>query len=136
MTARRRLLLAGLLLLAVGACRTGKVEPRSASSLNSIAESYVKTVLALGAHDADYVDAYYGPAEWRAEVGRTKASLPAIRAQADALLGHLRETRVAGAEEMVRLRHTYLTKQLEALVARVDMLDGKRLSFDDETRVL
>jgi hypothetical protein len=136
MTARGPLLLVGSLLLAVGSCRTGKVEPRSASSLNSVAESYVKTVLALGAHDADYVDAYYGPAEWRAEVGRTKASLPAIRAKADALLDQLRETQLTDAEELIRLRHTYLTKQLEALVARVDMLGGKRLSFDEETRVL
>jgi hypothetical protein len=136
MTARGGSLLAGLFLLATGACRTGNVALRSTSSLNSVAESYVKTVLALGAHDTDYVDAYYGPAEWRAEVGRTKPSLPAIRAQADALLGELRETKLAGAEEMVRLRHAYLTKQLEALGARVDMLGGKRLSFDDETRVL
>jgi hypothetical protein len=116
--------LVGLLLLAAGACRTGNVELRSTSSLNSVAESYVKTVLALGAYDTDYVDAYYGPAEWRAEVGRTQASLPAIRAQADVLLGKLRETKLAGAEEIVRLRHAYLTKQLEALVARVDMLGG------------
>ena len=136
MTARGRLLLAGVLLLAAGACRTGNLDPRSASSLNSIAESYVKTVLALGAHDADYVDAYYGPREWRTDVERTRASLPTIRAQAETLLGRLRTTTLAGADDMTRLRHTYLTKQLEALVARVDMLGGKRLSFDDETRVL
>ena len=31
-------------------------------SMNALAERYVKLVLALGQHDADYVDAYYGPA--------------------------------------------------------------------------
>ena len=37
------------------------------STLDAIAERYVKLVLALGQHDADYVDAYYGPPEWRSE---------------------------------------------------------------------
>src|SRR6266516_848510 len=40
--------------------------------MTSIAERYVKLVLALGEHDTDYVDAYYGPPEWReAAKGRT-----------------------------------------------------------------
>ena len=38
-----------------------------AMALNSIAEQYVKLVLAVGQYDADYVDAYYGPVEWQAE---------------------------------------------------------------------
>jgi len=33
--------------------------------LNDIAEPYVKLVLAVGQHDADYVDAYYGPPDGR-----------------------------------------------------------------------
>ncbi len=38
--------------------------------MNTIAERYVKLVLALGQHDADYVDAFYGPPEWKAEAER------------------------------------------------------------------
>ena len=33
--------------------------------MNNIAEAYVKLVLKIGQHDADYVDAYYGPDEWK-----------------------------------------------------------------------
>ena len=33
--------------------------------MNAIAERYVHLVLALGQHDPDYVDAYYGPPEWK-----------------------------------------------------------------------
>src|SRR3989304_5197552 len=33
--------------------------------MNNIAEAYVKLVLKVGQHDADYVDAYYGPEEWK-----------------------------------------------------------------------
>src|SRR5262245_30881106 len=36
-------------------------------SMDSIAQGYVKLVLAVGQHDADYVDAYYGPPEWKDE---------------------------------------------------------------------
>ena len=103
--------------------------------MNSIAESYVKTVLAVGTHDPDYVDAYYGPAEWRADAERVKTPLPEIRARAVMLLGDVRAL-PSPADEMVRLRHAYLAKQLESLIARVDMLGGKRLTFDEESRAL
>ncbi len=32
-------------------------------AMNQVAEDYVKLALAMGPHDADYVDAYYGPEE-------------------------------------------------------------------------
>ena len=33
--------------------------------MNNIAEDYVKLVLNIGQYDADFVDAYYGPEQWR-----------------------------------------------------------------------
>ena len=52
----------------------------------NIAERYVKLVLALGEHDADYVDAYYGPPEWRKEVETSKRPVSEIdREAADVL---------------------------------------------------
>ena len=33
--------------------------------MNMIAERYVKLVLRIGVYDGDYVDAYYGPEEWK-----------------------------------------------------------------------
>ena len=38
----------------------------------------MKLVLALGQHDADYVDAYYGPPEWRKEAEAAKRPLAEI----------------------------------------------------------
>lgn len=111
---------------------------RGADPLNPIAESYVKLVLAVGQHDADYVDAYYGPPEWRAQAEAAgKRPLTEIRAEAQSLIERLGGLRpAASAEELVRLRHTYLTRQLSSLVTRVDMLSGKKLSFDEEARAL
>src|SRR5574338_468959 len=45
-----------------------------------VSEQYVKLVLALGEHDRDYVDAYYGPPEWRVDVKNRKPDLAAIDA--------------------------------------------------------
>ncbi len=110
--------------------------------MNQVAESYVKLVLAVGKHDADYVDAYYGPPEWKAEADSATIPLGDIEQRAAALIAQLGadtgSTSGAGADtaDMARLRHAYLRKQLEAMVARVKMLQGTKLSFDDEARAL
>ena len=57
--------------------------------MNTIAERYVKLVLAVGQHDADYVDAFYGPAEWKTEAERAKAPLADIDAQAARLIADI-----------------------------------------------
>jgi hypothetical protein len=106
-------------------------------TMNTLAERYVKLVLAVGQHDADYVDAYYGPPEWRKEAEASKQPMADIDAAAADLLAELTgQAPAANAEEIVRLRHRYLTRQLEALRARVAMLQGTRLSFDEESKAL
>ena len=45
----------------------------TSSTMDTIAEQYVKLVLALGQHDADYVDAYYGPPEWKKAAESSKS---------------------------------------------------------------
>jgi hypothetical protein len=94
-------------------------------------------VLALGQHDADYVDAYYGPEAWKREAAAEKASLEDIDARAYALRNELTRVRLAeGADELTHLRRTYLIRQLEALGARVAMLMGTGLDFDEESQAL
>jgi hypothetical protein len=106
-------------------------------SMNALAERYVKLVLALGQHDADYVDAYYGPPEWRKDAEAVKRALVDIDRDAAAVLAALAVAKPeASAEEPLRLRHEYLTKQLGALRARVSMLRGTRLTFDEESKAL
>ena len=101
--------------------------------MNSTAEQYVRLVLAVGQHDPDYVDAYYGPAEWKP--GADKSSLDTLSSRATALSEELSRL-PAPADEMERLRHEYLSRQLASVAARVRMLRGERLSFDDESRAL
>jgi hypothetical protein len=122
-----------LLLLAAGAI-VGRPAP-PATPMNTIAEQYVKLVLAVGRHDADYVDAFYGPAEWKAEAARKKIALAEIDATAARLGSDIAAVREDG-DELARLRREYLRRQLEALRARVRMLQGTKLTFDEESQAL
>lgn len=146
----RSAFLCSLLIVSAGAvpCQGGTGEPKGrssdgsvpessvASSLNGIAESYVKLALAIGEHDSMYVDSYYGPAEWLAEAKQDKKPLAAIEKEAGLLIAELDRLDVSGEEEIVRLRHVYLMKELESLAARAAMLDGKKCTFDEESQAL
>jgi len=106
--------------------------PAMVTSVQAIAEAYVKLVLAMGQHDPDYVDAYYGPLDWKKQ---EKKSLDAIARDATRLLDQL--TKIPkSTDEMEQLRCRYLTKQLSALAARVRMLNGAHLKFDEESQAL
>ena len=54
----------------------------SAPSLNALAEQYVRASLEMGTHEEGYIDAYYGPPEWKAQAEahpRTTAQLKTIQ---------------------------------------------------------
>lgn len=103
--------------------------------MNDAAERYVKLVLAMGEHDADTVDAYYGPAAWREEVRTARPTLPFVRAAAIVLRGDL-AAMATPADAMESLRLDYLRQQTAALIARAEMLEGRRMRFDEESKAL
>lgn len=132
-----------LLVLAATLLLAGAARGTDQTGMSAIAESYVKLVLAVGQHDANYVDAYYGPAEWKAAAEAAgKRPLGELRAAAHELLGKLAAlpAEAGGGEtseaELRRLRRRYLERQLSALAARVEMLAGAHMSFDEESRAL
>ena len=93
--------------------------------LANIAERYVQLVLAIGQHDPSYVDAYYGPPQWRQDAITARLPLPQIGEQIAATLAQL----AGGAG----LRAINLRTQLLAMQAKVAMLGGLRLPFDEES---
>jgi hypothetical protein len=125
----RNAAVAALVLVPLVGCR-----PSQAPSMNSIAESYVKLVLATGKHDANYVDAFYGPAEWKTNA--ESLSLDTIRARAAVLVRQLGDMHPAAGDTMAGLRHSYLTTQLNSMIAHVEQLGGRRLTFDEEAKAL
>jgi hypothetical protein len=108
--------------------------------MDAVAPQYVKLVLALGEHDSGYVDAYYGPAEWRQEMTEAALTLEQIAEQAATQLAALAAVAPGpegpDADEIVRLRHSYLVQQLQALAAYGEILQGATLSFEEEAKAL
>jgi hypothetical protein len=106
------------------------------TGMDDIARAYVKLVLGVGQHDPDYVDAYYGPPAIKAEADASKPALAHIESEAAALMGRLGNPPPERPDPLLRLRHRYLQRQLQSLVSRVQMLGGRRLTFDEESRAL
>ena len=124
---------AALLILAASGPVGG--QPSRSSTMDGLAERYVKLVLAVGQHDADYVDAYYGPKEWRDDAARGKEPLPALASRAAQIAAQLDAVNAPG-DEMLGLRLEYLRRQVSAVRARLRMLQGERLTFDEESKAL
>ncbi len=135
-----RTMMAASVGILLAATAVGSWQPQAGKTdttpMNALAERYVKTVLALGQHDKDYVDAYYGPPEWKREADASKLGLDAIAAQGRAVRADLSKLHGRAATSWSRLRHQYLDRQLASLDARIRMLKGEKLSFDEESKAL
>ncbi|MEE4196994.1 MAG: hypothetical protein V2I54_05075 [Bacteroidales bacterium] len=110
------------------------------SVLNVIAEDYVKLVLEVGQYDPNFVDAYYGPDEWKpkplSEELSANPPYDVLLEKSSLLLGRINKISPQTLDESLRLRHLFLQKQLIAVKGRIEMLSGKNFSFDEETKVL
>jgi hypothetical protein len=108
--------------------------------LDPIAESYVKLVLSVGLYDPDLVDAYFGPAEWKPAPlsDDQRKSFPKERFQHEGagLLRQLDAVDAARFSPLERQRHAFLRSQLEAIQARIYVLSGVKMTFDEESRAL
>lgn len=112
-----------------------RLSPITMLRMNALAERYVRLVLELGEHDADYVDAYYGPPAWREQARAARSTLHDIEDAARALLDELAQLPRPDAE-LDALRLEYLTRQTAALIARAEILQGRVLPFDEESQAL
>lgn len=107
--------------------------------MNSIAENYVKLVLEVGKYDPNYVDAYYGPKEWKPKEENLQFDSTAYNqlvSIADSLLNELELLSEYNATELETLRYRYIYKQLFAVKAKIIILNGSVLPFKLESRAL
>ncbi|WP_035373344.1 hypothetical protein [Pseudoduganella violaceinigra] len=122
----KKLVLGGLAMLMAGSAM--------AASVQDVAERYRKLALAIGQHDSSYVDAYYGPPELEQQAAKNKQSLAAIKADVVAAQRDIAQQKAGNADEALRIE--FLAKQLKAMQARVEMMEGRKFSFDEETALL
>ncbi|MDR3669149.1 MAG: hypothetical protein P4L35_20155 [Ignavibacteriaceae bacterium] len=110
------------------------------SKMNILAEDYVKLVLKVGLHDPGYVDAYYGPAEWKpvdsSVVVKDSVQIQKLFKESGRLLDSLDALSDYKANEIETLRYKFLYKELLAVRTRISMLAGAVFTFDEETKNL
>lgn len=102
--------------------------------IDSIARDYVGLVLEIDTHEPGYVDAYYGPDEWRAAAMASPRSRDALKSEADRLLGQLNRFTTSDADSAARAK--VLTANVSSARFRLDMIDGVRVPFVDEAERL
>ena len=124
-------MLAGLLLIIVVACA-----PRAEPDLNPLAEAYVRLALEVGTHEEGYIDAYYGPPEWKAEAEANPRSTGELKPAVDALSAEVAQALAQARDSVVQRRARTLAAYFSSMRFRLDMIEGARVPFADEAERL
>jgi hypothetical protein len=103
-------------------------------TLDALARDYVRLALEIDAHESGYVDAYFGPDEWREAARRSPRERPQLKAEADRIVAALVPHTLAEGMEAQRAR--VLRANTSSARFRLDMIDGKRVPFADEAEAL
>ncbi len=99
--------------------------------LGALAESFVKLALAIGQHDAAFVDAYQGPEAWAEAAVAEQRPLDMLEIDAVGLL-----TAINALDNAQDPRTALLRKQVVAAFTRIQMSRGETFAFNEETRLL
>jgi len=113
---------------------------KNQDNMQKIAEEYVKLVLKTGQYDAAVVDAYYGPEDWKpAELnGADKNNFPKEKLidETDNLLLRINLLDESILSDIEKKRKNFLAKQLTAIKTKIEIIGGKKYSFDQESKLL
>lgn len=101
--------------------------------MNEIATAYVKLVLEIDLYAPGYIDAYYGPQEWRSATKEECFPQQRLQRQTDELITQLAGCDVTAADAITQRRKESLAKQLRSVKTKIAVLAGEKLSFDDES---
>jgi hypothetical protein len=105
------------------------------STLDDAARDYVRLALEIGAHEEGYIDAYYGPAEWKTQAEAHRRTIAALKTEADRIQAALRAMNAA-APQIERRRADWLMAQTASARFRLDMIEGAHVPFRDEAERL
>jgi hypothetical protein len=100
-------------------------------SLDEDARQYVRLAVALGERDPDSLDFYAGPADAVAHIRRSPPPLATIKREAEGLSARIRARHQSDAVETIRA--AALVRDLAAIAARIDLLTGVRVGYDQES---
>ena len=122
-----------ILVLVIVSCKSNSDAP----SIDTIAENYVKLVLDIGQYDNAFVDAYFGPEEWRPTEPKSETlPLDNFVQRANLLISKCDELLVSNDPNLEVARINMLKKQLIAVRTKTEMIGGKLYTFDEEAKLL
>jgi hypothetical protein len=120
-----------LLAAAVAACA-----PRVEPDLNPLAERYVRMSLEIGTHEEGYIDAYYGPEEWKSEAEAAPRAIVDLKTAADTLGAEIEAALESARDPVVQRRARALAAYVSSARFRLDMMEGTRVPFVQEAQRL
>ncbi|WP_207303278.1 hypothetical protein [Hyunsoonleella flava] len=122
-----------ILVLIITSCKSSSNPP----SIEIIAEDYVKLVLEIGQYDNAFVDAYFGPEEWKPIEPKSETlPLDSFVQRANTLISQCDELLVSDNPNLEIARINMLKKQLIAVRTKTEMIGGKTFPFDEEAKLL
>ncbi len=103
-------------------------------SVSRISDAYIRLTLEAGTHEAEYVDAYYGPPALLLAAKANPRSLAELIADARALTAAVDVALPTIQIESDRRRAIALRGMLVAADTRLQMLQGRKFAFNDEAK--
>ena len=121
------------LAFALAACAPPAPPP---PSLNALAEHYVRLSLEMGTHEDGYIDAYYGPPDWKTQAEARPRTTAQLKPLLDQLHSQIETAERAATDAATRRRAHTLAAYVASARFRLDMMDGTRVPFVDEAERL
>lgn len=125
------------LLIAIGLAACASVMPPEQSrAVDAAAENYVRLALEIDTHEAGYVDAYFGPSEWREAARANPRSVADLKAFADRIAEQLSSVAANDTDATSRRRARAMLAAVRSARFRLDMIEGARAPFVEEAERL
>jgi len=121
-----------VLLLLVADCTNSAPPPR----LNDIAGEYVRLTLEIGAHEDGYIDAYFGPPEWKEQADAAPRTTAQLKSEADRIHNTLSTIDRTALQTDEQHRVVWLLANVASARFRIDMIEGVQLPFREEAERL
>src|SRR5215471_11618319 len=119
-----------LLLVVFFAIPASAAERRT--TLDEAAQDSVHLALEIGAHEKGFVDAYFGPPEWRIDAEAHPRNISELKAEADRIQSTVSAMDAIAQQPMERRRTAWLKANVASARSRLDMIGGARFRFRDE----
>lgn len=98
------------------------------------ARAFVKLALEIDAHEAGYVDAYFGPPEWKDTAKAHPRSVEELKTAAEEIGRELSYS--TGSDDVAAKRRRVLVANAASARFRLDMIEGRRAPFVEEATKL